>query len=122
MHSVTSDPILFGTYEQAVKVIVCDSLQEACIENRLPWSLDDDATTDAYEQYVKEYVYIVLKKGVTRQTVLHECVHAVDEMYAFMHASVDPKNDEIYARDVSWLQDRVLDFFEAHKDEVGGDE
>lgn len=44
---------------------------------------------DAYCQQVGEYIYIVLRKDNTRKVVLHECIHAVDNMYANISARMD---------------------------------
>lgn len=99
-----SNPIYFPTYEQGIKVVIGDTLKECCLENTLPWEEGEDEKMDAYCQQVGEYIYIVL----------HECIHAVDNMYANISARMDVENDEIYVRDVSHLQDIVLTMFEEH--------
>lgn len=109
-----SNPIYFPTYEQGIKVVIGDTLKECCLENTLPWEEGEDEKMDAYCQQVGEYIYIVLRKDNTRKVVLHECIHAVDNMYANISARMDVENDEIYVRDVSHLQDIVLTMFEEH--------
>lgn len=107
-----SEAIQFPTYEQQIKVVIGSTLKENCLAYNLPWNEGEDAEMYAYCQKINDCIYIVLRKDNSRKTILHECVHAINTMYADMHAVMDVENDEIYARDVSFLQDAVLNIFE----------
>lgn len=107
-----SEPLVYPTYEQSVRVIIGPTLKEVCKEYDLPWDDGCDTSYDAYCQQVGEYIYVVLREDNSRRIVLHECVHAIDIMYANIEAKIDASNDEIYVRDVSYLQDIVLTMFE----------
>lgn len=109
---MVSNPICFPAYEQYVKVVIGNTLKDACLENNLPWEENQDEIMDAYCQRIKDCTYIVLRKDNTRKIVLHECVHAINQLYVNMNAAMDVDNDEIYVRDVSFLQDTVLSIFE----------
>lgn len=111
---MVSDPIYFPTYEQTIKVVIGNTLKECCIENNFPWEEHVDETTDAYCQKIEECIYIVLRKDNSRKIVLHECVHAINQMYTYMCAYLNVEYDEIYARDISFLQDKVLNIFEEY--------
>ena len=110
--SVKSEIFDFPVYESQVKLLIGDTLIECCNKENLPWEEDIDSGYDAYVQRIRGIIYIVLRRNNTRQTILHECIHAIDQIYTYITAEIDPKNDEIYARDVSYLQEQVLKIFE----------
>lgn len=110
-----SDQIYFPTYEKGIKVVIGSTLKECCLKNELPWEEGEDDRMDAYCQFLKDNIYIVLRDDVGRKVVLHECIHAIDNMYNYVGAKMDVGNDESYVRDVSYLQDIVLDIFEKYK-------
>lgn len=114
MKTFISDPIMYPTYEQGIKVVIGNTLRECCLENNLPWSETDDDELDSYVQQVGGYIYIVLRSDNIIRLVLHECIHAINVMYSNMGATMDVSNDEIYVRDVSHLQDIVLSIFKEH--------
>lgn len=107
-----SNEIKYPVYESIIKVIIGDTLKECCDKEDLPWDSGIDNIYDAYVERVRDIVYIVLRRNNTRQTVLHECVHAINQIYNYIQAKADPSNDEIYARDISYLQELVLKIFE----------
>lgn len=109
---MVSNEIKYPTYESTIKVVIGDTLQKCCDEENLPWEENLDIKFDAYVQRVRNIIYIVLRRNNSRQTVLHECVHAINQIYNYIQADVDPGNDEIYARDISHLQEIVLKIFE----------
>lgn len=103
-----SQPIEFPTLESEVLVIVTDSLVETAQELNIPnWTTTDDEDMDAYCITVKKTVYIIYKDDVSFRTILHEPIHAINQMYQKVGASVLVENDEIYIRDVCYLQEKV---------------
>ena len=107
-----SNEIKYPVYDSIIKVVIGNTLKECCDKEDLPWDNCIDERYDAYVQRVRDTIYIVLRRNNTRQTVLHECVHAINQIYDYIQANVDPGNDEIYARDISYLQEMVLKMFE----------
>ena len=107
-----SNEIKYPVYESIIKVVIGDTLKECCDKENLPWDVDIDNGYDAYVQRVRDVIYIVLRRNNSRQIVLHECVHAINKIYDYIQDGVDPGNDEVYARDISYLQEVVLKIFE----------
>lgn len=109
MKPFKSEPLWYDTYESTVVVYIGETFKSICTEFNLPWELDDDQAVQGYVHVVDGIINIMLRTDSSRKVILHECVHAIDRMYSFMRAQLDPNNDEIYARDISCLQDVVLD-------------
>lgn len=110
--SVKSEIFDFPIHECQIKLVIGDTLKECCDKENLPWDSGIDNIYDAYVQMYNGIIYMVLRKDNSRQTVLHECVHAINKIYDYIQAGVDPGNDEVYARDISYLQEVVLKIFE----------
>lgn len=107
-----SNEIKYPVYESIIKIVIGDTLKECCDKENLPWEENLDIKFDAYVQRVRDIIYIVLRRNNSRQIVLHECVHAINQIYNYIQADIDPGNDEVYARDISYLQEVVLKIFE----------
>lgn len=112
MKTFESELIEYLAYEQCIKVLIGDNLRQICLDKNLPWTEDDDKVLEAYTQEFEGVIYIVLTITCPRVTVLHEPLHAINLMYANMKARMDVENDEIYVREASYLQDKVLTIFE----------
>lgn len=113
-----SDPIPFPTYERNVIVVIGKSLVEVNRTFGLPWEETDDLNFAGYSQVFNGDVYIHLIDDSSRLTILHECIHAVNIIYTEINARVDTENDEVYVRDVSWLQDQVLTLIEKYTNDL----
>lgn len=122
MKILESDVIMFHTYEKGVRIVCGPTFFDVCTTLKLPWETDSDAKYFGYVQVLDGIVYIFLKDDSTRLTILHECVHAINSIYSMIGADIDPDNDEIYVRDVSWLQEQVLTLFEQHINDVALEE
>ena len=122
MKILESDVIMFHTYEKGDKIVCGPTFFDVCTTLKLPWETDSDAKYFGYVQVLDGIVYIFLKDDSTRLTILHECVHAINSIYSMIGADIDPDNDEIYVRDVSWLQEQVLTLFEQHINDVALEE
>ena len=112
MKTFESELIEYLAYEQCIKVLIGDNLRQICLDKNLPWTEDDDNVLEAYTQEFEGVIYIVLTITCPRVTVLHEPLHAINLMYTNMRARMDVENDEIYVREASYLQDKVLTIFE----------
>lgn len=112
MKTFESELIEYPAYEQGIKVIIGDNLRQICLDKNLPWAEDDNEVFDAYTQVFEGTIYIVLTPNCSRCVVIHETLHAINQMYAYMKARMDVENDEIYVREASYLQDKVLTIFE----------
>lgn len=113
-----SDPIPFPTYERNVIVVIGKSLTEVNKAFGLPWEETDDFNFAGYSQIFNGDVYIHLLDEGSRLTILHECIHAINLIYTEINAQVDTENDEVYVRDVSWLQDQVLTLIEKYTNDL----
>lgn len=114
MITFRSKLIDFPPYERGVYVFVCNSLTDAAKELDIPWDYSDDERFDAYCTEAKDNIYILYKNNVNRQTVLHECIHAINKIYNYIGAEISLDNDEVYVRDLCWLQEEVLKAVEGH--------
>lgn len=112
MKTFESELIEYPAYKQGIKVIIGDNLRQICLDKNLPWAEDDNEVFDAYTQVFEGTIYIVLTLSCSRCVVIHEALHAINQMYAYMKARMDVENDEIYVREASYLQDKVLTIFE----------
>lgn len=112
MKTFESELIEYPAYEQCIKVLVGDNLRQICLDKGIPWAENDDKVLDAYVQEFEGIIYVVLTPKCSRCTVLHEPLHALNQMYVNMMARMDVENDEIYVREASYLQDKVLTIFE----------
>lgn len=102
----------FPVYECEIKLVIGDTLKECCDEEDLPWEEGLDSNYDAYVQIYNGIIYMVLRKDNSRQIVLHECIHAINKIYDYIHADINLDNDEVYVREVSYFQEQVLKVFE----------
>ena len=102
----------FPIHECQIKLVIGDTLKECCDKENLPWDEGLDTNYDAYVQMYNGIIYMVLRKNNSRQTVLHECIHAINRIYDYIHANVSLDNDEVYVREVSYFQEQVLKVFE----------
>lgn len=104
-----SEPIKYEAYDLEVVVYIAETFQQILEENNLPRRGHEDMTMKGFMMPWEDKCLIILRRDTPRVGVLHECIHAINDMYARIGAKIDPDNDEVYVREVSTLQDKVLD-------------
>lgn len=110
-----SQTIEFPYLDYSIVFIIADSIYEAKVELKIEYTEDDKHDIGQAVLDKNGIIYcIVVDDRTERLTVLHEAIHCINIMYRMIGAEISLDMDEIYVRQVSWLQDQVLGLWDAY--------
>lgn len=107
-----SSPIDLVWYECSVTLVICDDVKEGLKGLDLHWSGEEESWEGCTAIGDNGDIYCIVREDVKRLTVLHECIHAINKIRFLVYSEVDLEKDETYVREVSWLQNTILDMWE----------
>jgi len=104
-----------GIHDCDINIYLVDKVINGLQDLSLPWE-DGDINIDGICLTYKGKMYILVENGSVerRQTLLHECLHAVNQIWNSYEATLDLGNDEIYVREVSYLQEFALKIIDSY--------
>ena len=98
-------------YEYNVVFVICTQILDALKELNLQWDGEESGWEGA-TIWTGSTVYCLVNEDSNKRTVLHEAIHAINKIRFTVYSEVDLQKDETYVREVSWLQDKMLDMWE----------
>lgn len=110
-----SEPILFEHFDKVVVIYIANTFKDIMDEYNFPNTGTEDDDILGLMLPANGCINILLTNESSRRVILHECVHAINAIYEQIYATMDVSNDEVYAWQVSWLQDKVLDIHYENK-------
>lgn len=62
---------------------------------------------------------LIIKLDSGYDVAVHECVHAIDNLFASVGMTIDPKDDEAYAYHLGYLSGIIINLMDFIKDNYG---
>lgn len=111
---------LISTYEElegSVSLVVTDSFIQSFKDLDIPWDYEDENNLGWCVTGNDGNIYVIIKDIQDTETVLHECIHAINKLFSCKYCVTTLEDDELYVRYVSKLQYKMLNYIKTLNNE-----